>query len=725
MEYIAGKPLTDYCIAENLTLEERLRLFLKICAAVQFAHQNLVVHRDLKPGNILITEDCEPKLLDFGIAKLLTPDDDTFGVTLAEHQRLTPGYASPEQVRGEPVTTVSDIYTLGTLLYEILTGQKAHRFSTPRPPATELLRVVAQEEPLRPSTAALDPATKRRLRGDLDTIILKALRKEPARRYAGMGSFAEDIRRYLENRPVTARRDSLAYRTSKFVQRNKLGVVAAALVFLTLLAGIVATTRQMQLARKERARAERRFNEVRGIANSLMLELHDAIKNLPGAMAARQLITQRALEYLDSLEEESGSDLSLKSELATAYGKIGLVTFDVAQAIKSHRKATALSEELLQRNPKNAAYRKQLSQSYRNLSDVLKISGNSTGAIEYARKSLAVMQAFATDHPGDNQGQLDLADGHLVLGQVLLDAGNFKSALENILTAMNIQQNLVAQSPRDREMRRDLGGIYGTASNAYEESGDYPAALEYGRKSTAIAQEFFQAEPLSVRARRDLWASIYRCGRQLGLTGDWNGALENATQAIGLIEGLASADPTDKGHRRWLALNYLSEGEALAKLGRGPEAMERYQKAVAISEELFRDDPGRVEAQRDLMRMYEAIGLLFVQLGQTDGALQNLNRAHTLAETCAARDSVNGRVQNRFAGICQETGDLYWKLFKQPAAVSPDRGANLRAARSSYQRSLELWTELKKNGMLNNVDAATLDKLPQKLTQCDEALAKL
>jgi serine/threonine protein kinase len=323
MEYVDGKPLTDFCTSAALTLEERLRLFLKICAAVQFAHQNLVVHRDLKPGNILVTEDCEPKLLDFGIAKLLESDDETLAVTMAEHQRLTPAYASPEQVRGEPITTVSDIYSLGTLLYEILTGQNAHRFSTSRPPPTELLRVVAEQEPIRPSAATADPATKRRLRGDLDNIILKALRKEPARRYAGMGSFAEDIRRYLENRPVTARNTTPWYRAGKFIQRNKTASAAAALILVTLLAGIVATTYEMQVARKERKRAERRFNEVRGIANSLMLELHDAIKNLPGAMAARQLVIQRALQYLDSLAGEPGADLSLKSELAKAYEKVG------------------------------------------------------------------------------------------------------------------------------------------------------------------------------------------------------------------------------------------------------------------------------------------------------------------------------------------------------------------------------------------------------------------
>ena len=180
---------------------------------------------------------------------------------MAEQQRLTPAYASPEQVRGEPITTVSDIYSLGTLLYEILTEQRAHRFSSPHPPPAELFRVVTQTDPIRPSAAVPDVATKRRLRGDLDNIILKALRKEPARRYSGMGSFAEDIRRYLENRPVTARKDTPWYRATKFIHRNKTASTAAALILVTLLAGIVATTRQMRVAKRERARAERRFNE--------------------------------------------------------------------------------------------------------------------------------------------------------------------------------------------------------------------------------------------------------------------------------------------------------------------------------------------------------------------------------------------------------------------------------------------------------------------------------
>jgi non-specific serine/threonine protein kinase/serine/threonine-protein kinase len=722
MEYVDGKPLTDFCASDALAVEERLLLFLKICGAVQFAHQNLIVHRDLKPGNILVTEDGEPKLLDFGIAKLLAPDDETFGMTLAEHQRLTPGYASPEQVRGEPVTTVSDIYTLGTLLYEILTEQKAHRFSTPRPPATELLRVVAQEEPVRPSAAATDQASKRRLRGDLDTIILKALRKEPARRYAGLGAFAGDIRRYLENRPVTARKDSVGYRTSKFIQRNKLGATAAALLLITLSAGVVATTHQARVAQRERARAERRFNDVRRIANSLMLELQTAIKDLPGALVARQLITRRALEYLDSLTQESGNDLSLKSELATAYEKISLVTFDVQQALESHRKATGLNEALVVADPTNAAYQKQLSESYKNLSDVLKIAGHSAPAIEYARQSLDVMQAIAKTSPSSKEIQDELADRHLSLGLALLDAGDFTQALQSDLQAMALQQEIVRRDPSDKEALRDLAGICGAVSNAYEEAGDYEAARDYGDKSFAITREMLQNDPSNTRSRRDMWAALFRNGRHLALTGETQDALRDYAEATQLIEGLAAADPQDKGHRRWLAVTYLGTGDLFAQLGQREKALENYRKAIAISEELLAADPARVEAQRDLARMYEGIALLFARTNEARAALEYFAKAEGLAESSSKRDPANARIRRQLANVWAEMAGTYRILAQRNESPQRDRLADLRIARDRYERSLEIWQDLKNKGLLSRIDIGKPDEVAQKIADSDAAV---
>src|SRR5262245_52207434 len=264
MEYIAGSPITEYCDSHQLSTEERLELFRQVCAAVHYAHQNLVVHRDLKPGNILVTEEGAPRLLDFGIAKVFNPElaSPTLDLTAPEMRLMTPEYASPEQVRGEPITTASDIYSLGIVLYEMLTGH--HPYRTRNQPPSEVIRIVCEKEPEKPSaiigrveeiTGADDPQPitpesvsrtregqpeklRRRLAGDLDNIVLMALRKEPERRYGSAEQLSEDIRRHLEGLPVIARKDTLGYRSAKFLQRHKAGVAATALV-LTLVIGFI------------------------------------------------------------------------------------------------------------------------------------------------------------------------------------------------------------------------------------------------------------------------------------------------------------------------------------------------------------------------------------------------------------------------------------------------------------------------------------------------------
>jgi serine/threonine protein kinase/tetratricopeptide (TPR) repeat protein len=240
MEYVVGESLGAF-VQRQLSLADRLQLFLKICAAVQFAHENLVVHRDLKTSNILVRADGEPKLLDFGIAKLLAYDEQAIDHTLTAHRRFTPGCASPEQVLGQPVTPASDVYALGALLYEMLTDEPPHRFSTTRPSPDEIARIVGQQEPAPPSRVARNKEFRRALRGDLDKIILLALRKEPARRYASVDQFAKDVRSYLEGRPVQARRNTLAYVSRRFVLRHKyrIAAIATAAVLVIALGALV------------------------------------------------------------------------------------------------------------------------------------------------------------------------------------------------------------------------------------------------------------------------------------------------------------------------------------------------------------------------------------------------------------------------------------------------------------------------------------------------------
>lgn len=236
MEYVAGLPITRYVRDEQLPIAARLQLFLKVCAAVHFAHQHHVVHRDLKPGNIFVRQDGEPKLLDFGIAKLLASGSNAIELTLTAERRFTPICASPEQARGETVTPASDVYALGALLYELLTDHTPYRFSTPHPSQAEVAQVIAEREPVRPSLNNSDNQIRRQLRGDLDKIILMALRKEPARRYSSADALAEDIRRHLDGSPIRAQLNTLAYISRRFIARQKYRV--AALVTLAAL-GIV------------------------------------------------------------------------------------------------------------------------------------------------------------------------------------------------------------------------------------------------------------------------------------------------------------------------------------------------------------------------------------------------------------------------------------------------------------------------------------------------------
>lgn len=269
MEYVEGEPLDAYCDVRRLSLRDRLELFRKVCAAISYAHQHLVVHRDLKPANIRVTAEGEPKLLDFGIAKLL--EDESVAIpseTITLTAAMTPDYASPEQLRGEAMTTSTDIYSLGVILFELLTGTKPYQ--TKSRSISEISRAITEQEPTRPSTAAAKRSedskfgpsrtgirNSKLLKGDLDNIVLTALRKEPARRYSSVGQFAEDVRRHLEGLPIVARKDTVGYRAVKFIGRNRIAVAATALVVLAIVAGLIVSLWQANRARAQRDVAQR------------------------------------------------------------------------------------------------------------------------------------------------------------------------------------------------------------------------------------------------------------------------------------------------------------------------------------------------------------------------------------------------------------------------------------------------------------------------------------
>lgn len=380
LEFVDGLPIDRYCEERGLDTRARMRLFLRVAEAVQAAHQQLVLHLDIKPANILVTPEGNPRLLDFGIARFLTDAEAVVSKTEATVRLLTPRYASPEQASGRSLGVGSDIFSLATLLYRLLTGVLPYPLEDAAP--LEAAQIIREVAPMPPSQAA-SPAVRPQLVGDLDTILLQALRKEPERRYPTVSAFAQDIQRHLESKPVHAHADSFRYRASKFVRRNLVAVAATGVTAVALVASGVAIVHSAVLARRaervavqQRAVAQRRLQDVRGIAHSYIFDLDPQLEQVPGTVAIRGFVLQNGLKYLEAMSKENvEQDEDLLREVALGYIRVGQVQADPAMpslndrkgAWDSMRKGLALQQQLLAKHPDDL---KQLSMVARQLASM-------------------------------------------------------------------------------------------------------------------------------------------------------------------------------------------------------------------------------------------------------------------------------------------------------------------------------------------------------------------
>lgn len=505
MDYVEGLPLIKYCHENSLDIEARLELFLQICSAVAYAHRNLIVHRDLKPTNILVTSDGAPKLLDFGIAKLLSSDSDFTTARLATDAGImTPDYASPEQIRGEPVTTATDIYSLGVLLYELLTGVRP--FNLKEKSLERIVQTVCEVEPERPSTLAVRRKSQRPtdesavidsgirnldsrvLAGDLDNIVSMAMRKEPERRYSSVDQFAEDISRHRVGRPVLAQQSTFRYRASKFVRRNKTGVGAAIGILLALIGGIIGTYWQSRIAAAERDMALAQANKADRI--------NEFLKNmLASADPRKQGRDVRMTEFLEiaggGIERDFANEPLITADLQTT---IGLTFLSLG---KSDRAEPLLSQALDIRLGLLGTEHHDTAMSRYNFGLVLEAKGNAAEAETYYRASLETLRRlFGEKH-------LDIARVLQNLANVVAIQGRTSETIEILRETLEIRRSLL------REDRPEIAEALTELGSALIMNGDPEAAEPLQRQALSIMQQNYGNEhPDTATALINLFASI-------------------------------------------------------------------------------------------------------------------------------------------------------------------------------------------------------------------------
>ena len=710
MELIEGQPIGEYCDQHKLSIADRLKLFVQVCAAVQYAHQRLIIHRDIKPGNISVTANGTPKLLDFGIAKVLGSDLQSRGNdTLTVFRVLTPGYASPEQIKGDSMTTASDVYSLGVVLYELLSGRSPYR-ATARTPQ-ELNSAICEREPDKLSVSVARVPLRRdgvvrisveqaaaargssphklqkHLSGDLDNIVLMSLRKEPSRRYASAEQFAADIRRHLDYIPVLAHKDTPTYRISKFIGRHKAVVAVSMVAVFAILAGLTialyearVARQQAEIARAQRARAERRFSDVRKLANSLMFEIHDSIRDLPGATPARKLLVNTALEYLDNLSQEASGDTALQRELASAYDRVGDVL------------------------------------GYEGAANI----GDFSGAIQLYNKALAIRESAAAVNPSDVQIQSDLLNNYFHLCFALQSAGDYAHALSDLQRATPVAQKLASRNT-DPKFQDWLAGVHWQAGNILSRSGDYARALQEYRISTSIREPLTRDPAVSEVIRTHLAGDYNGVGQMLWRTGETSRALEVSRKGMRILEELSSSNPNNATLREYLGESYSLLQPVLEAHGDLDDSLECGRKAHEIFRSLASSDPTNWLATANVGFTEIGIGDALVSKGRIREAMSYVRHAMNLFE---AR-------QHKTPYDIAGQAESYSTLAKAHEALADHessllrKASHLREARTWLQKSVRTWQQDANHGSPDPMGGHEGDHAREEVAKCESALAKL